>query len=156
VGVRLRTRGLAHAFAVAETDVGTEALRRSVRLAAQQRRAEADRHGAQMAPPLRAPLPRPSWSAMYVHRCRARDDFFALVNTPDFTVRWLLERHLAARHQGEEELVFPGFCSACNLAVDFRARFDGAWESPDGLLIPNWRETLGCPHCSLTARGRMM
>jgi SAM-dependent methyltransferase len=93
---------------------------------------------------------------MDVRRCVARDDFFALVGSPEFTRRWKLERHIASLHQGETEFAVPGICSACDAAVSFRAFFAGAWREPDGLLVPNWRETLNCPSCWLPGRGRMM
>src|SRR5262249_40730206 len=48
-----------------------------------------------------------------------------------------------------------GFCTTCNLAVDFVVEFEGAWQSPDGLTVPNWREFMNCPSCGMNARVRM-
>jgi SAM-dependent methyltransferase len=92
---------------------------------------------------------------MDVACCRARADYFALVNGPQLTVRWMLESHLATRHAGAASFAVPGFCAACTRAVDFAADFAGAWQAPDGLLVPNWRECLRCPQCGMNGRQRM-
>jgi len=91
-----------------------------------------------------------------IHRCTSRDDYFALVNGPAFAVRWMLESHLAVGNQGKEAFTLPGFCSICNRAVDFVVDFAGAWRSPEGLLVPNWRECMRCPSCGMIARQRMV
>ena len=93
---------------------------------------------------------------MMLHRCRGPEDFRALMNGPEFTVRWMLEVHLARRHAGRDGLELPGFCTTCNRTVDFEANFDGAWRSPEGIEIPNWRETLRCPGCHFGGRERRM
>lgn len=93
---------------------------------------------------------------MRVHVCHGRDDYFALVNGPELTMRWMIESHLAARHRGETSFTLPGFCTVCTRAVDFTADFDGAWESPDGLRVPNWRECLRCPFCRMNGRHRIV
>ena len=91
-----------------------------------------------------------------VHACRNRDDYFALVNGPEFSVRWMLESHLAQRHSSRAHFELPGFCTTCNQAVDFTADFEGAWTSPQGLRVPNWRECLRCPACSMNGRQRIV
>lgn len=89
-----------------------------------------------------------------VSPCTSADDYLALVNSPAFTTRWMLERHLAARHQSLRSFSVPGFCTTCKQAVDFAASFEGAWQAPDGLRVPNWREVLRCPSCRLSGRQR--
>jgi SAM-dependent methyltransferase len=89
-----------------------------------------------------------------VHPCRKRDDYFALVNGPILTPRWMLEQHLATRHGDAGSFTIPGFCVPCGRAVDFTADFTGAWRAPDGLVVPNWRECLRCPRCGLSGRQR--
>src|SRR6266404_2417434 len=89
---------------------------------------------------------------MELHRCDSREDYLALVNGPALTVRWLLEHHLASRRG--ESVVVPGFCAPCVRAVDFVASFDGAWQGPDGTLVPNWRDYLRCPTCAMNGRQR--
>lgn len=91
-----------------------------------------------------------------LHRCTGRDDYFALVNGPGFTHRWMLEMHLSVLHAGEASFTVPGVCTTCARAADFRATFDGAWESPDGVRVPNWREGLACPTCGMNGRQRMI
>lgn len=91
---------------------------------------------------------------MRIHRCTQADDYFALVNSAEFTERWMLESHLAANLAGSDTFRLPGICTACMKAVDFGGNFEGAWESPDGLLVPNWRECLVCPECGLNGRQR--
>jgi SAM-dependent methyltransferase len=93
---------------------------------------------------------------MRVHVCRNRDDYFALVNGPELTVRWMLESHLAQRHSDRPRFEIPGICTVCNTAVDFTADFEGAWVSPQGLRVPNWRECLRCPACSMNGRQRIV
>jgi hypothetical protein len=89
---------------------------------------------------------------MRLHRCATSDDYFALVNGPEFTVRWLLEHHLACRRGAT--VVVSGFCAPCGRVVDFAAPFDGAWRAPDGVLVPNWRDFLRCPACTMSGRQR--
>lgn len=93
---------------------------------------------------------------MRIHRCTRREDYFDLVNSVEFTERWMLESHLAKRLAGEHAFTLPGICAACMLAVDFNGDFRGAWKSPDGLLVPNWRECLVCPQCGMNGRQRSM
>jgi len=88
-----------------------------------------------------------------VHATRTRDEFMALVHGPVLLPRWSLERHLAERFQGGR-FEIPGFCTACVRAVDFRGDFDWAWEAPDGIRVPNWRERLICPVCRMNGRQR--
>lgn len=76
------------------------------------------------------------------------------MGSASFAPRWQLERHLARQHQHLAVFPVAGVCVACGHAVDFRARFTDAWESPDGLLVPNWREWLLCPRCGLSGRQR--
>src|SRR5438067_7091461 len=89
---------------------------------------------------------------MQLHRCNGREDYLAVVNGPAFTVRWMLENHLS-RPAGAA-VTIPGFCAPCSRAVDFVASFDGAWRAPDGTLVPNWREFLRCPVCTMNGRQR--
>jgi hypothetical protein len=91
-----------------------------------------------------------------VHEVRTRDAYMALVHGPVLVPRWSLERHLAEIHQGGGPFTVPGFCAACARAVDFRADFEWAWEAPDGLLVPNWRDRLACPLCGMSGRERRM
>ena len=91
---------------------------------------------------------------MHRHCCRTHDDYLALVNSPAFTIRWMLERHLATVNAGRRSFTLPGVCTSCVSAVDFVVALDGAWESPDGLLVPNWRDYLRCPQCQLNGRQR--
>ncbi|MEB2285467.1 MAG: class I SAM-dependent methyltransferase [Myxococcales bacterium] len=93
---------------------------------------------------------------MDVRRCLTREDYFELVNGPDFTVRWMLENHLALSHQDRQPFTLPGFCTTCSSAVDFAVDFEGAWQAPDGFVVPNWREFMNCPSCGMNARVRMM
>lgn len=71
-----------------------------------------------------------------------------------FRPRWQLERHLAQQHQHLPTFGVSGVCGACRCGIDFLATFAGAWEAPDGLLVPNWREWLRCPRCQLNGRQR--
>src|SRR6266404_4465310 len=89
---------------------------------------------------------------MQLDRCNGRDDYLALVNSPEFTVRWMLEHQLARGRS--PSVIIPGFCAPCVRAVDFTASFDGAWRAPDGTLIPNWRDFLRCPACTMNGRQR--
>src|SRR4051794_37918705 len=91
---------------------------------------------------------------MRTHRCAHREDYFDLVNSVEFTERWMLESHLAKGLSGEARFSLPGICAACMQAVDFSGDFRGAWTSPDGLQVPNWRECLVCPQCGLNGRQR--
>jgi hypothetical protein len=93
---------------------------------------------------------------MHLHRCTTSDDYATLINAPEFTIRWMLEYHLAHRNSGKNSLTIPGFCTVCQRAVDFAASFDGAWRAPDGTLIPNWRDYLRCPVCTMNGRQRMI
>ena len=93
---------------------------------------------------------------MQLHPCASREDYLALVNGPEFTVRWMLENHIAARYRGASGFVLPGVCVVCNTAVDFEVSFEGAWHGPDGAVIPNWREFLRCPRCGFNGRQRMI
>jgi hypothetical protein len=76
------------------------------------------------------------------------------MSSPAFGARWMLERHLAQRHQSTTSFDLPGFCTTCNAAVDFISNFDHAWTSPEGLVVPNWRDFLRCPRCKLNGRQR--
>ncbi len=91
---------------------------------------------------------------MHITTCRTRPDYFDLIRSPAFEARWMLERHLAQRHQRTPSFEVPGFCTACKAAVDFIATFDHAWTSPDGVMVPNWRDFLRCPRCTLNGRQR--
>jgi hypothetical protein len=91
---------------------------------------------------------------MRIHRCARREDYFDLVNSAEFNERWMLESHLASRLADRSRFSLPGICAACMQAVDFAGDFTGAWTSPDGLRVPNWRECLVCPACSLNGRQR--
>lgn len=93
-------------------------------------------------------------STVEAHRFNSRDEFEAFVGSTEFAPRWLLERHLAQRHQHERTFRVPGFCVACRRGMDFVATFANAWESPEGLRVPNWREHLVCPRCCLSGRQR--
>ena len=89
---------------------------------------------------------------MELNRCNTSEDYLALVNGPAFTLRWLLEYHLS-RSRGRA-VTIAGFCSPCARTVDFVAPFDGAWRAPDGTLVPNWRDFLRCPACTMNGRQR--
>jgi len=91
---------------------------------------------------------------MRIHRCARREDYFELVNSVEFTERWMLESHLSKSLTGKSRFTLPGICAACMQAVDFAGDFQGAWTSPDGLAVPNWRECLACPQCRLNGRLR--
>lgn len=91
---------------------------------------------------------------MRIHRCLRRDDYFELVNSAEFTERWMLESHVAKRLAGQSTFSLPGICAACMQAVDLSGDFRGAWTSPDGLQVPNWRECLVCSQCGLNGRQR--
>src|SRR4051794_7119472 len=93
---------------------------------------------------------------MQLHPCASREDYLALVNGPELTMRWMLETHIAASHRDERPFTMPGFCSPCSAAVDFAVTFDGAWRSPEGVAVPNWREFMRCPRCGFNGRQRMM
>ncbi len=93
---------------------------------------------------------------MHLHRCVTRDDYTSLVNAPEFTTRWMLEYHLARTNDARASVVIPGFCVPCCRAVDFTASFEGAWRAPDGVLVPNWRDYLRCPTCTMNGRQRMV
>lgn len=93
-------------------------------------------------------------SIVETHRFNSRHEFEAFVGSAEFAPRWQLERRLAERHQHEQTFRVPGFCVACRRGIDFVATFTDAWESPDGLLVPNWREALWCPRCGLSGRQR--
>lgn len=93
---------------------------------------------------------------MDLDRCITSDDYASLVNGPGFTKRWMLEHHLAQSNAGRRAITVPGFCPVCQRGVDFTAQFDGAWRAPDGVLVPNWRDYLRCPSCTLNGRQRMV
>jgi len=52
-----------------------------------------------------------------------------------------------------EAFVVPGVCHVCARNADFLVDWAHAYEV-DGVLTPNWRERLLCPHCGLNARMR--
>lgn len=87
-------------------------------------------------------------------RCVARSEYMALLASAEFQVRWQLERLIAEMHHGSKAFAIPGFCAVCRVAVEFRGDYEHAWPSPEGLVIPNWRECLRCPHCRLNGRQR--
>jgi SAM-dependent methyltransferase len=100
---------------------------------------------------------------MHLHRCRGRDDYFGFVNGPELASRWRLESYLATQartsplHAAPREAVtFPGLCAACDRVVELSATFAGAWCAPDGTLVPNWRDALACPLCTMSGRQRMV
>jgi len=89
---------------------------------------------------------------MELNRCNTSEDYLALVNGPAFTLRWMLEYHLSRSRR--RAVTIAGLCSPCARTVDFVAPFDGAWHAPDGTLVPNWRDFLRCPACTMNGRQR--
>ena len=93
---------------------------------------------------------------MHVQRCSARADYDEFTTSAAFAPRWVLEKHLASRLGWRGSVTVPGVCAPCRRAVDFDATLDGAWQSPDGVLVPNWRDFLRCPSCTMSGRQRMV
>jgi len=89
-------------------------------------------------------------------KCWDAKRYFELVDGPTLRVRWALEHHLASVHQPNEPFGIPGFCGACDRAVTFSVDFASTWTAPDGITVPNWRESMVCPRCNLNARQRMI
>lgn len=87
-------------------------------------------------------------------RCTAQEQYEQLKRTREFTDRWLLDVHLAARSAGKRDFLLPGVCVPCGEATDFTISFDGAWHGAEALRLPNWRETAVCGRCSMNARQR--
>ncbi|MBI3767420.1 MAG: class I SAM-dependent methyltransferase [Deltaproteobacteria bacterium] len=93
---------------------------------------------------------------MYLHRCTTSEEYALLINSPAFATRWMIEHHLARTHAGPGPIRIPGFCTVCQQAVDFTASYDNAWRAPDGVSIPNWRDYLRCPTCTMNGRQRLI
>ncbi len=89
-------------------------------------------------------------------RCTSREQYEQLKSTREFGDRWMLDLHLAARADGKRGFSIPGVCVPCGEASDFAVSFDGAWHGPDGLRLPNWRETAVCARCGMNARQRRL
>lgn len=57
---------------------------------------------------------------------------------------------------GESGFTLPGWCSCCRETVAFEVDFKYAAPAKDGLRLPNWRERLVCPQCTLNNRMRAL
>ncbi len=101
------------------------------------------------------------------HSCRTRNELIALEQREASRRRYALEVFIASRHQGSEKFRLPGYCLLDDRPVDFEVDWQYStqqvevdWLSPDGeareLRLPNWRERLVCPRCSMNNRQRAM
>ncbi len=91
-----------------------------------------------------------------VSRCATSEEYFALVNGPVMRPRWAIEHYIASKHQPNQPFALVGYCIVCRDAVSFSVEFQSPWRAPDGILIPNWRESVVCPTCKLSARQRIV
>ena len=58
---------------------------------------------------------------------------------------------------GKDSFTVDGFCLPCNTPVQFLVdRQSGGYEIEDRKWIPNWRERLQCPICSMNNRQRLI
>jgi hypothetical protein len=64
--------------------------------------------------------------------------------------RWV---HELALSRGNEPIITPGICYACNKSVDLVTDFSHCATLADGTRVPNWREHVTCP-CGLSNRAR--
>ena len=53
----------------------------------------------------------------------------------------------------QKEFTFNGYCYVCRKIVNFLVDFEYSYEV-NGILMPNWRESLLCPSCHLNNRMR--
>jgi len=92
-------------------------------------------------------------ASLDISRCSSYEHYLQYSET--------MEQEYKRRHQVERELVVPnsesfslrGHCFVCRKKVDFQVDF--SYSSPvAGVLVPNWREHLKCPHCNLNNRMR--
>jgi hypothetical protein len=79
---------------------------------------------------------------------RSRRDLETLPPRPD---RLAFEALLGEANRGRDTWPLPGFCQACDAAVEF----EGNWLWSDG-AAPNLRECLICPRCGLNNRQRFV
>lgn len=80
----------------------------------------------------------------YLHHSRALE----LVSKE----RWLFERSLF-QDLPQQAFTLDGFCFVCKQQVAFLVDFLYSGEQ-EGMVTPNWRERLLCPHCQLNNRMR--
>ena len=52
------------------------------------------------------------------------------------------------------EFDVPGFCAVCGTSSAFHVDFAYAGAPDEGPMLPNWRERLSCPRCTLNSRSR--
>ena len=93
---------------------------------------------------------------MHIYRCTTRSEFFAINDGREFQERYALQLHIAKTHKRDKSFALPGFCRLCNRGVDFLVDREYGAEMHEGVWIPNWRERLVCPHCTLNNRQRAM
>jgi SAM-dependent methyltransferase len=91
---------------------------------------------------------------MEILRCRDKKEFFLHCRGEEFRRRHQVEIHLAQRYHQEDTFTVPGFCRICNKCADFFVDKQWGNKAADGVIIPNWRESLVCPHCQLKNRQR--
>jgi hypothetical protein len=94
--------------------------------------------------------------AVRIDKCANAAEYFALVGGPALRSRWALEHYLASLHQPAEPFGVAGVCVLCDRAVTFAVEFVSPWTAPDGIVVPNWRESMVCPVCGMNARHRMV
>ncbi|HEY2386412.1 MAG TPA: methyltransferase domain-containing protein [Candidatus Binatia bacterium] len=93
---------------------------------------------------------------MAFDRCFSAAEYFELVGSPVLGPRWALEHYLASQHRSNEPFGVAGVCDLCARPVLFAVDFANTWTAPDGVVVPNWRESMTCPECRLNGRQRMI
>lgn len=99
--------------------------------------------------------------------CARRAELMQLYSSEIFRRRFMLEAFLARQNRGRPAFDLSGFCLIDQRPVAFRVDWEYAdpeveidWLSPLGetelIAIPNWRESMVCPHCQLNNRQRAL
>jgi SAM-dependent methyltransferase len=81
--------------------------------------------------------------------CQERQEYLARAES-EISAQRSVERHLVTAN---DRFGVAGTCYVCSRQVDFEVSFEHAYPV-DGILTPNWRESLKCPSCGLNNRMR--
>ncbi len=104
----------------------------------------------------RVPLDKAEAFGLQVARITDRSQFHRLLDSDESVQRIKIEREIAVAHNDKASWNLRGFCLICDMEVDFLVDRLSGGQQVDGVWVPNWRERLTCPNCSMNNRQRLV